>query len=180
MKISLLEKLGTWNRLIIEYTQAQPLNSAGAYYSLRIFIGSSSTSRIYFADSAGTASPPALFFGVTNMVLDFCSKVMDGTTPTTRETNKDGNFDVLNFLWFAGPGGVYQNTSGTNNSRLSSYNFLYLIADPNCLQTAFLYSNQRSCLLCATGYYLYNKACYATCPADTLPHEDTKSCQSKY
>ena len=124
MKILLLEKLGEWNRLIIEYTQAQPLNSAGAYYSLRIFVGSSSTSRIYFADSAGTASPPALFFGVTNMVLDFCSKVIDGTTPTTREINKDGNFDILNFLWFSGPSGVYQNTTGTYSRLSSSSNHL--------------------------------------------------------
>ena len=119
-KIKLLEKLEGWNRLIIEYTQAQPLNSAGAYYSLRIFVGSSSTSRVYFADLAGTASPPPLFFGVTNMVLDFCSKFMDSITPKTRETNKDGNFDIVNFLWFAGPSGVYQNTTGTY-SRLSSY-----------------------------------------------------------
>ena len=46
------------------------------------------------------------------MVLDFCSQVTDGTTPTTRETNKDGNFDILNFLWFAGPSGIYDNSTG--------------------------------------------------------------------
>ena len=46
------------------------------------------------------------------MVLDFCSQVVDGITPTTRQATKDGNFDILNFLWFAGPGGVYQNTAG--------------------------------------------------------------------
>ena len=107
--------------MIIEYTQAQPLNLPGAYYSIRMFVGStSSSSREYFTDSAGTASPPALFFGVNNMVLDFCSQVRDGTIPTIHETNKDGNFDISNFLWFAGPGGVYQNTTGTY-SRLSSY-----------------------------------------------------------
>ena len=68
------------------------------------------SSRVYFADSAGTTSPPALLFGVNDMVLDFCSQVIDGTIPTTRETTKDGNFDILNFLWFAGASGVYQNT----------------------------------------------------------------------
>ena len=108
-----------WNRLIIEYTQAQPLNFNGAYYSLKVFIGSSNTSRIYFEDSAGTASPPGLFFGVSDMVLDFCSQVEDGVTPTIRQATKDGNFDILNFLWFAGPGVVYQNTAG---NLIISYN----------------------------------------------------------
>ena len=101
------KKKDTWVRLIIEYTQAQPLALAGAYYSLQIFIGTASSSRIYFADSAGTASPPALFFGVNNMVLDFCSQLVDGTTPTA-----SGNFDITNFLWFAGPSIVYSNTPG--------------------------------------------------------------------
>ena len=111
IKIEILEKLEAWNRLIIEYTQAQPLSTNGAYYSLQIFVDTNpSSSRIYFWDSAGTASPPALFFGVNNMVLDFCSQVIDGIKPTTRETAKDGSFDILNFVWFAGPGGVYQNT----------------------------------------------------------------------
>ena len=116
-----MKKLEAWNRLIIEYTQAAPLSFAGSYYSLRIFIGSSYTSRIYFTDSAGTNPSPELFFGVNNMVLDICSRVIDGTTPTTRETTKDGNFDILNFLWFAGPNGVYQNTTGINNHVSSSY-----------------------------------------------------------
>ena len=49
------------------------------------------------------------------MVLDFCSQVEDGVTPTIRQTTKDGNFDILNFLWFAGPGIVYQNTAGNRN-----------------------------------------------------------------
>ena len=74
--------------------------------------------RVYFADSAGTASPPALFFGVSNMVLDFCSQVVDGVTPTTRQTTKDGKFDILNFLWFAGPDAVYVNTAGNRHHLL--------------------------------------------------------------
>ena len=93
--------------MIIEYTQAQPLALAGAYYSLKMFLGTVDTSRIYFADTAGTASPPALFYGVNNMVLDFCSQLVGGTTPTT-----SGNFDITNFQWFAGPSIVYSNTPG--------------------------------------------------------------------
>ena len=50
---------------------------------------------------------------------------------------------------------------------------------PNCLQAAVLDETQKSCLLCAAGYYLYDKACYTTCPLDTRPHEGTKSCQRK-
>ena len=134
-------------------------------------------SRIYFADSAGTASPPALFFGVNNMVLDFCSQVIDGATPTTRQTTKDGNFDILNFQWVAGPGAVYQNTD-CNLTPLIQY-LISCVVVTNCVQAAFINANQKSCLLCATGYYLYNKVCYATCPSGTIPHEDTKSCQSK-
>ena len=100
-------KIDAWNRLIIEYTQAQPLNLPGAYYSVRIFVGSNNSSRVYFADSAGTEPPPALFFGVNDMVLDFCSQLVAGTTPTA-----SGNFDITNFLWFSGPTIVYSNTTG--------------------------------------------------------------------
>ena len=53
------------------------------------------------------------------MVLDFCSQVEDGVSPTIRQATKDGNFDILNFLWFAGPGVVYQNTAG---NLIISYN----------------------------------------------------------
>ena len=42
------------------------------------------------------------------MILDLCSQMVDGTT--TRETTKDGNYDILNFLMFTGGGGVYQDT----------------------------------------------------------------------
>lgn len=101
----------TWNRLIIEYTQAQPLSLIGSYYFLRVVLGSSSSSQLYFADSSGTSSTPALFFGVSSKVLDFCSQVVSGTTPTIRQTTKDGNFDILNFLWLSGPRRVYQNTA---------------------------------------------------------------------
>ena len=84
-----------------------------------MFDGSGSPAREYFTDSAGTASPPVLFIGVNNMVLDFCSQIKDSITPTTRETAKDGNFDILNFLWFAGPGGVYDNSTGKSKSYMS-------------------------------------------------------------
>ena len=97
------------------YTQAQPLDQAGAYYSMRMFVGSTSSSRVYFWDSAGTASPPALFFGVNNMILDFCSQWAGGTTPT-----KPGNFDIMNFLWFAGPSIIYSNTTGNSNKLIIS------------------------------------------------------------
>ena len=43
------------------------------------------------------------------MIIDLCSQMVSGTT--TRETNKDGNYDILNFLVFSGAGGVYQNTA---------------------------------------------------------------------
>ena len=100
------KNLDAWNRLIIEYTQAQPLNQAGAHYSLRIYVGSTPSSRVYFSDSAGTASPSALFFGVDNMILDFCSQWAGGTTTPA----KPGNFDIMNFLWFSGPSIVFSNT----------------------------------------------------------------------
>lgn len=103
--------------MIIEYTQAQPLDLSGSYYTLKIFVGSASF-RYYFADSAGTTSTPALFFDVSNMALDFCSQVIDGTIPTTRQTTKDGYFDIMNFVWFAGPGVVYQNSTGNQTTKI--------------------------------------------------------------
>ena len=73
-----------------------------------MFVGSTDSGRVYFSDSAGTATPPALFLGVNNMVLDICSQLdSSGTTLTT-----SGNFDILNFLWFDGASTVYSNTTG--------------------------------------------------------------------
>ena len=138
-----------------------------------MFVGSNSSSRVYFADSAGTVSPPALFFGVNDMILDFCSQLVDGTTPTT-----SGKFDFLNFLWFAGPGIVYSNTTGNSTKVLLLINFCSLTGDPSCLKTAILNAEQNACLLCASEYYLYDTACYVTCPEGTVAHEGTKSCQS--
>jgi len=103
-------KLDAWNRLIIECTQAQPTDLAGAYYSLRIFVGTSNTSRIYFEDP-GLPSNTVLFWGVNDMILDLCSQVVNATVPSVRQTTKDGNYDILNFLMFSGPNGVYQNTT---------------------------------------------------------------------
>ena len=136
-------------------------------------VGSTNSNRAYFTDSAGTTSPKPIFFGVNNMVLDFCSQLVSGTTPTT-----PGNFDIMNFLWFSGPNIVYSNTA-CKLIVSSSYKTFFHVVVPNCLKAVILNDNQRSCLLCASGYYLYNTACYATCPTDTLAHEGTKSCQSK-
>ena len=72
---------------------------------MRIFVGTSASSRYYFIEPSSTT---VLFPGVNNMILDLCSQMVDGTT--TRETTKDGNYDILNFLMFTGGGGVYQNT----------------------------------------------------------------------
>ena len=58
------------------------------------------------------------------MVLDFCSQVVDGMIPTTRQTTKDGNFDILNFLWFAGSGMVFFNTAGNCISLFTLSNIL--------------------------------------------------------
>ncbi len=66
--------------------------------------------RTYFADT-GTPSDTVLFWGVDNIVLDLCSQLIDATVPSVRQTTKDGNYDILNFLMFSGPSGVYQNTS---------------------------------------------------------------------
>ena len=55
------------------------------------------------------------------MVLDFCSQVVDGVTPTTRQATKDGNFDILNFLWFAGSGGLFWNEARNHNLLASSF-----------------------------------------------------------
>lgn len=60
-------------------------------------------------------------------------------------------------------------------------NISFVVVIPNffCLKAAVLNTNQKSCLLCTSGYYLYYRACYTICPGDTLPNEDTKTCQSK-
>ena len=111
--------------MTIEYTQAQPLDLVGAHYSLRIFIGASNSTRVYFADSAGTTLAPvtALFFGVDDMILDFCSQLVGGTTPTD-----SGNFDIKSFMWFSGPAIVYTKTA---SNYMTSYFCCSILTSPS-------------------------------------------------
>ena len=84
-------------------------------------MGTGSISRIVLTDP-GFPSNTVLFWGVSNMVLDLCSQMVSGTVPSVRQTTKDGNYDILNFLMFTGTIGVYQNQ--TCKQKLFFYNFL--------------------------------------------------------
>mgnify|MGYP000902680600 CR=1 FL=1 len=150
--------------------------------------------RVYFADSEAAINNTKLFLGVNTMVLDFCSQMQNGITPATRETTKDGNYDILNLMWFTGPGSLFQNQSG---KKISSSSWipdslidfalvtttsidLYFPIDPRCAWSGvYLEPNQKSCVLCKTGFYWYKRACYVTCPSNTFLDSDSRSCQGK-
>lgn len=98
--------------MIIECIQtlptAQPTAISGVYYSLRTFVGTNNSSRIVLTDP-GLPSNTVLFWGVSDMVLDLCSQMVNGEVPSDRQTTKDGNYDISDLLMFTGTNGVYQN-----------------------------------------------------------------------
>lgn len=63
--------------------------------------------RSYFGDFA---TGKYLFSDPNNIALDLCSTKVSGTS--TRDSAKDGYYDIMNVLWFKGSDGIYTITGG--------------------------------------------------------------------
>ena len=162
--------------MIIECTQAKPFSLSGPYFSIRISVNNSAMNRVYFSNSEPYTL--ALFIGISHMSLDICSQIVNGSSPTSRLTGEDGNFDILNFVMLAAPGGFFQNTECKHvNVYFIIFNSYILTVDPNCLKMVILSPGLTACLQCTTNYYLYETSCVLSCPNYTNLHVGTSSCQ---
>ena len=105
--------LDTWNLVIFEIVQAQPASLGTGHCSVRIWINGAVSSTGTFGDFS---SGITLFADINNAAIDICSTRNNGLS--TRNSAKDGNYDVLNFLWYKGTETLFANSSGKKNSEL--------------------------------------------------------------
>ena len=97
------DKIDAWNRVIVEIVPAQPYAFTSGYYSARIWINGAVTNRVYFGNF-GTH----LFYVPTTDQIHLCSTTVPGSDSIMYE----GNYDMMNFIWFKGSEGLYVPTGG--------------------------------------------------------------------
>ena len=92
---------------------------------VRVWINDFASSTGNFGDfSAGNN----LFADINNAAVDICSTRENGLS--TRNSAKDGNYDVLNFLWYKGAEILYVNSSG-KKILISSFTSYFLSTRPD-------------------------------------------------
>ncbi len=96
-----------WNRVVVELQLSNPDSFGSAFYSGRIFVNRNSIpSRTYFGDY-----PTRLLIEYTNeLTVDIWSTMISGSS--TRNSSIDGNYDMMNFMWYKGDESLFQNSSG--------------------------------------------------------------------
>ena len=133
--------------------------------------------RTYFADFG---SGEYLSNDMGNVEIMLCSRRVGGTSSIILA--EEGNYDVLNFMWFKGSEGLYVPTGG-NVCLLDTFSNL-IQNDTNsidlaCSLSGFINPYHTACLQCNTDYYMVEKQCMDSCPIGYVLHEGTQSCQSK-
>lgn len=99
-----------WNRVIIEFTQAQPSDlTEGGFCQARIWINGD----IVLNSTFGNFSNGKLFYDAENYSLDLCSRI------PLADNNRDSYLDYANFVWIKGSGMAYMNNSGIYQYLLS-------------------------------------------------------------
>ena len=141
---------------------------------MRVWVNDFASSTGNFGDfSAGNN----LFADINNAAVDICSTRENGLS--TRNSAKDGNYDVLNFLWYKGAEILYVNSSG-KKILISSFTSYFFRPDLTCALSGFVNPTQSACLKCASGYVMSENKCVAACASDHVLHTSTNSCQSKF
>ena len=86
-----------------------PASFGFGFYQARIFVNTSSPNYVYFGDLI--TSP--LLQDISNAAVDICSTRVSGSS--LRDSQMDGNYDMMNFAWFRGAfGNVWISTTGNN------------------------------------------------------------------
>jgi hypothetical protein len=96
-----------WNRVVVELQLSNPDSFGSAFYSGRIFVNRTSIPpRTYF----GNFQTALLLQDTNELTVDICSTMVSGSS--TRNSSIDGNYDMMNFMWYKGDESLFQNSSG--------------------------------------------------------------------
>ena len=106
----ILIHLGSWNRLSVEIIQAQPLEHNAGNSSLKLFVNTSSTPRVYFGDVSSGDIPIA---DESNAAFDVCG----ARESSTQNLINTGSFDILNLFWIPGAQVLHKETVCNANSK---------------------------------------------------------------
>ena len=87
----------------MEIVPAHPYAFPVGYYSARIWVNEVGMDRVYFGDF-GTH----LFYDLNTDQIHLCSTTDSGADSIVDE----GNYDMLNFIWFKGSEGLYEPIGG--------------------------------------------------------------------
>ena len=101
----------SWNRVILELTQAQPLEFGQGSTSVRLWINGQATDRVYFGDFAAGDYP------ITDgnyASLEICG-YYDSTDSNFIHSATSGTFNLMNFLWYQGALNFVSNTTCKKN-----------------------------------------------------------------
>lgn len=93
--------------MVVEALQIQPTDIPGGFSSLRIWINGVGMNRTFFGNV--TAGQP-LFLYPSEPTFDMCMRYNDNTTDFI--TKYSGQFDMMNFLWYRGTEGAWNDPSG--------------------------------------------------------------------
>lgn len=108
-------RIDQWNRVVVELQRAKSKSDEpeNTFYFGRVFINQQIPTQIAFGDT--TTSP--LFQDKGSGTIDICSTKESGTS--IRNSSVDGNYDMMNLLWFQGEERAFQNPSGNRNPTFS-------------------------------------------------------------
>lgn len=132
------------------------------------------TPRVYFGNFANGDTPIP---NTNNAAFEFCGS-FDPLSQDLVDSTRSGSFDLMNFIWFQGSEGLFQDLSSTFSFKFHRFTFYFL--DPACSLTGFIQPNQASCLICAIGNSMQDyRTCVNTSPDVTyFMHSATNSYQS--
>ncbi len=105
---------------------SNPTSFGSGFYSGRIFVSYSIPNRTYFGDF----STAPLLEDPNELTIDICSTMISESS--TRNSSIDGNYDMMNFMWYYGDESLFQNSSGdiyllTKVSKILSRSNLFFI-----------------------------------------------------
>ncbi len=97
--------------MVLEIVQAQPQSFGVGFSSARVWVNQTVTPRVFFGNF--TTGNMTIADG-NDAAFEICG-VYNSTSTNLVSTNLAGYFDVLNFVWFQGAQGLFQNTTGKHN-----------------------------------------------------------------
>ena len=166
-------ELDSWNRVVVEIIQAQPLEIGDGFSSARLWVNGDVSPRVYFGNFSNGDTP---IIDGNNAAFELC-----GYYGITQSLGNTGIFDLLNFVWIQGAEGVFQDSSGNIECFFTLLaNLNSLSADASCEWKVFTNPSQSSCLICSPGHDLKdNTKCVSSNSDDNyFLHIPTNSYQS--